>query len=260
MKRRMFILTLVLFSAFGIQAFSHNLLFTPTPSDLSWNPSSFLYEIKSVFEDYRNDKGRYPSTWDAAWPYIGKRVTGYQELTPSLNTRDGKYLRVKGRDGKPFCVYIIDSAGTGEYAVHSEGASPDYRIMKDTDKVLWYFKNEKDELAKLSEAEKDYSKNNMFRKYMGQGDPKYINDWRFDHPAAFDLLIRFLREDRLHPYTKHGVTCAMMNTAHLSRYKGKRAELESILLAEKKRKVSKEDQSNQQLYLERLGEVIKALR
>ena len=260
MRRISLFIAIPLFIATAVPTSAHYLLLTPTASDLSRNPSMFLYELKTVFEDYRRDKGRYPATWDAAWPYIGKRITGYRELTPSLNHRDGKFLRVKDKDRKPFCVFVIDSAKTDDYAVHSEGASPDYRIMKDTDNVLWYFKTEKDELAKLSEVERDYTKNTMFRRYMGQGDPKFLNTWKFDHPAAFDLLIRFLREDRLLPYTKHGVTGAMMGTAHLSQYKVKRPELESILDREKKRTVPKEDEPEQKLYIEGLEKVVESLR
>ena len=252
----------LVFAFAAVPSSGHALLFPPSPSELPWNAFNFLSEVQAAFGDFRNAKNRYPSTWEEAWPFLSKRATGYRSLSDAYSLRDGRFLHVKDKEMKPAYVYVIDSASADSYAVHSESARKDteYRIVHDCDKILWYFKSEKDELAKLSAVEKDYSKKSVFRKYLGQGDPLYLGDWKFDHPAAMDLLIRFLREDKLHFYTKHGVVSAMQNSAHLARYRGKRAELESILAGEKKRKVSKEDEASQTLYVEGLGKVIESLR
>jgi hypothetical protein len=261
MKRSILLLCVTLFiAAASGPSSAHNLLFAPTQTELSRNPFYFLIEVQSAFDEYKREKNRYPSSWNEVWPCLSKKASGSRLLSDSFNQRDGKILRVKDKELKPLCIYVIDDASAQTYSVHSEGAGTEYRIVQDCQDILWYFRSVKDELAKLEQAEKDYSKTTILRKYIGQGDPKYIGDWRFDHPAAVDLLIRFLREDKLLFYTKHGVVSALKKTAHLSRYRGKAGELKAIFEKEKGKPFAAEDAANRTLYLDALADLIRTLQ
>lgn len=236
-------------------------IFVASPTEITWSSFYFLCDVKSVFEEYKLRNGKYPAVWNDAWTLLQKKAVGYRMLSSQYNERSGNVLKVTNKKGKPVYRYIIDRSDKASFQVHSENFSGevDYKITQDEQSVYWYFPDEKSELAKLSKVEKDYSKKSLIRRFLGQGDPMYIGSWMFEHPAAMDLLIRFLQEDRLEYYTKHGVVIAMKKTPRLYRFKSKFSVLKSILDKELNMKVESGSSADRKMYTDALAELVNAL-
>ncbi|HNX58206.1 MAG TPA: hypothetical protein PKK43_03845 [Spirochaetota bacterium] len=258
---RHFITTLFLLFALissSAPVHAHYLIFLPS-SGKTFSPTAFLSDTRDAFIRYKKDKGRFPASWKEALPYIAKDPA-YSFLSDKTSgiTKDN-VLTIKDKDMKKPCRIIMDSSADA-FSIHTEGAEKDndYKVMHDTEKVMWYFRSEKDELARISEVEKDYREDTLVRKFLGQGDPLHIRSWRFDHPAAFDLLLRFLSESRLEYYTKIAVLCAVRDTPHLSRYRHRFTALERILTKEMKRKVKSDDRYRKE-YIDLFNEILREI-